>query len=467
MRYAPLCLLLLAMACAGTSVPPTETVTPPSPPPITNPPSPPPVTPPPAPAPSTDDGVGPLAMRSSDFIDTIGVNAHFERLQDGKTIWSKQQVGLRQKLLESGIGHIRTAQAGNLATGSAYLRYLQSLDGVKINLQTDWNQRLTNLPQIGTDLGRQLATIEPRNEPDINNWSDTESPQQLRDLQKTLFELRAANASLSNVKMLGPSILFEKSARLVGDISAHVDYLNPHMYTGTSAPEGIYSDAGSDGNGYGSVKSAKAMHSIMGGDQCLMVTEAGEHNDHQQVSGHLGTTEKIAGRYIPRVYLELARRGVCRTFIYELVDEWNDPTNVEANFGLLRNDLTEKPAFTAVKNMITLLADTSNTHSSFAAGQLNYTLSGSTKNVSQMLFQKADGTFYLALWLGKRAWDWKTRSEVAVADQLVTVNVATRKTSAIHRLDDAGIITRGATQAIIGGQLEVSLSDRVTFVALK
>lgn len=69
--------------------------------------------------------------------------------------------------------------------------------------------------------------------------------------------------------------------------------------------------------------------------------------------------------------------------------------------------------------------------------------------------------------LGKRAWDWKARGEVPVADQLVTVNVATRKTSAIHKLDDAGIITRGAAQTIIGGQLEVSLSDRATFVKLK
>ena len=289
----------------------------------------------------------------------------------------------------------------------------------------------------------------------------------LRELQKTLFDLRATNASLGNVKLIGPSIRFEKSARLVIDMSAHVDYLNLHVYTGTSAPEGIYSDAGSDGNGHGSVKSAKAMHSIMGGDKCLMVTEAGEHNDYQQTTGYLGTTEKISGRYIPRVYLELARRGVCRTFIYKLVDERNAPTNVEENFGLLRNDLTEKPAFTAVKNMIALLTDTSGAASSFVAGQLNYTLSGSTKNVSQMLFQKADGTFHLTLWLGKRAWDRKARSEVAVAIQLVTVNVATRKTSTIHRLDDAGIITRGAAQTIIGGQLEISLSDRVTFVELK
>lgn len=78
-------------------------------------------------------------MRSSDFIETIGVNAHFERLQNGNAIWSKQRVGLRQKLLESGIGNIRAAQAGNLATGSAYMRYQQSLNGVKINLRTDWN----------------------------------------------------------------------------------------------------------------------------------------------------------------------------------------------------------------------------------------------------------------------------------------------------------------------------------------
>ncbi len=46
--------------------------------------------------------------------------------------------------------------------------------------------------------------------------------------------------------------------------------------------------------------------------------------------------------------------GVSRTFLYELVDVKPEPAlhDPEQHFGLLRNDLSPKPAFTAVKTMI-------------------------------------------------------------------------------------------------------------------
>lgn len=414
-------------------------------------------------APVADDQTGPRAMRAADFVNTIGVNAHFERLQNGNSVWAKQQVGLRQKLLESGIPHIRTSHHGNMSTGSAYMTYLQSLTDVRINLQTDWTYDLTQLPKIGSDLGSKLVTLESRNEPDLR-WVDG-SAEKLRTLQKNLYDIRNANASLKNVKLLGPSVLEKWAADAVGDISTYVDYLNAHMYTGTSNPESIFADGGSDGSGYGSVRAARAMHSVMGGDKCLMVTETGEHNYFQQTSGHLGTNEKIAGRVTPRIYLELARRGVCRTFIYELVDEPFE--GVEGNFGLLRGDLSEKPAFKAVKGMVALLKDGASNSASFTPGQLNYTLTGNTGSVSHMLFQKSEGTFVLAVWLGKRAWDWKNRVEVAVPNQSVTLNVPTRRGATLNTLDDAGVMTRGSTQTLVDGRLSLSVSDRVTFIELR
>lgn len=409
------------------------------------------------------DSSGVQALRAADFIDTTGVNAHFERLQDGSSIWSSKREGLRTKLLESGIPHIRTSHHGNMSSDGAYVKYLKSLDGVKIDLQTDWNYDLQELPAVATALGSQLVTIESRNEPDLR-WVDG-SPEKLRKLQKDLFDLRNTNASLKNVKLLGPSVLGLDAAKQVGDMSAHVDFLNPHMYTGTSNPESIFADGGTDGSGYGSFKAAKAMHSIMGGDKCMMVTETGEHNYYQQVSGHLGTTEKIAGRVTPRIFLELARRGACRAFIYELVDEPFE--GVEGHFGLLRGDLSEKPAFRAVKNMIALLKDGATAGRTFTPGKLNYGLSGNTNSVSHMLFQKADGTFYVALWLGKRAWDWKNRVEVAVTNQTVTLSTSRSSVAKLHTLDDDGVMKAGAATTISGGKIDISVSDRVTFVELQ
>jgi hypothetical protein len=68
----------------------------------------------------------------------------------------------------------------------------------------------------------------------------------------------------------------------------------------------------------------------------------------------------------------------------------------EANFGLLRNDGSAKPAFTAQANLMQLLNDDPQ---SFSTESLNYSLSGNTQNVRQTLLQKRNGEFYLVLWL--------------------------------------------------------------------
>ena len=47
--------------------------------------------------------------------------------------------------------------------------------------------------------------------------------------------------------------------------------------------------------------------------------------------------------------IEHFRAGIPRTYAYELIDEKPDAalTDPEQHFGLLRNDFSEKPAFTA------------------------------------------------------------------------------------------------------------------------
>ena len=113
-------------------------------------------------------------------------------------------------------------------------------------------------------------------------------------------------------------------------------------------------------------------------------------------------SEAVQAKYVPRLFLEYFRKGIRRTFHYELVDLWPNPRDDQANRGLLRNDLTPKPAFTALKNLIALLQDRG---SEFKPGALDYTLQinppsgyNRTQYVRHMLFQKRDGTFWLVLY---------------------------------------------------------------------
>ena len=113
-------------------------------------------------------------------------------------------------------------------------------------------------------------------------------------------------------------------------------------------------------------------------------------------------SEAAQAKYVPRLYLEYFRRGIARTCHYEFLDEGTNPSDNEQNRGLLRADLTPKPAYTALKNMLGLLADKG---PAFTPGGLDFTLTrqmpanySRSQYVRSLLFQKRDGTFWLALW---------------------------------------------------------------------
>lgn len=64
----------------------------------------------------------------------------------------------------------------------------------------------------------------------------------------------------------------------------------------------------------------------------------------------------------------------------------------EEAFGLLRNNVTENPAFRSVKHLISIL---SGKGPDFEPNSLNYVFNGSTNDIRQILFQKHNGDFYL------------------------------------------------------------------------
>ena len=96
--------------------------------------------------------------------------------------------------------------------------------------------------------------------------------------------------------------------------------------------------------------------------------------------------------HMPRVLLEQYLNGILRTYDYELVDIQSDHTQ----YGLLTADLTPRPAYTAMANLLNLLIDPGPV---FALSSLDFTLDGATTNVDHLLMQKRDGSFWLALWI--------------------------------------------------------------------
>jgi hypothetical protein len=147
----------------------------------------------------------------------------------------------------------------------------------------------------------------------------------------------------------------------------------------------------------------------------------------QTTSGHRPVSERVAGIYVPRLLLDyfgqLSSSGqtVKRTFLYELIDQGTSLTNIQHRFGLLRNDLSEKPAYKALKNLLALLADPG---PAFAPGLLDYSLESATSDVRRLLLQKRDGSFWLALWREADVWNESTGGDLHPGEQRVTVRLA-------------------------------------------
>src|SRR5579863_3600513 len=107
--------------------------------------------------------------------------------------------------------------------------------------------------------------------------------------------------------------------------------------------------------------------------------------------------ESVEASYIPRTLLLSFSKGIKRTFVYELLDEFSS-----TGYGLLANDFSEKPAFLALKNLISTLQDPGG---QFTPGSLTYGVTGNTNTVQHLLLQKRDGSYWLILWLEQSSYD--------------------------------------------------------------
>ena len=117
-----------------------------------------------------------------------------------------------------------------------------------------------------------------------------------------------------------------------------------------------------------------------------------------------GPSEAAHAKYLPRLFCEYFRKGVQRTFSYEFLDEWNKPEDREANFGLIRYDLSPKPAFEALRRLIRLVEEP-NARANFEPKPLPAEIEvkpakefNRVQYVHNIALQRTDGTFLILLW---------------------------------------------------------------------
>jgi hypothetical protein len=353
------------------------------------------------------------ARRADAFVESIGVNIH---LGYAGTPYTEDLPALERSLGELGIRHVRTGFSPGSAEIDQGVRDLGAL-GIGSTLIMGTPLEGTGaLPQMLDDIKSSLlGSVDAVEGP--NEWSTSSDPEWKAHLvayQERLYREVNEDSALANLPVIGPSIVHNDQATL-GDLSSFLDDGNIHSYPEGAAPENKLS-----------YYLQRAV--LNSGSKPIEATETGYTNATNWTPAGAGENKPIseaaAAVYLPRLFLEYWNHGITRTFSYELVDEYENAASDERedHFGLLRHDLTPKPAASALENLTALLDDPG---PGFAPGSLEYSLSGGNAQVKSVLMEKRDGTFYLALWRLQNIWNPDTKEQIAAAPEALEVSFPT------------------------------------------
>lgn len=351
------------------------------------------------------------------FRDSVGVVTHAVYYDTAYGDWPK----VVARLQELGVRHLRDGVYANPTDewrdwNERYYRAVElaAAHGMRFIFgMGSPGSRSGTLDQLIAEVAGRLRpaaeALEAPNEFDkyggVRQWR---SP--LSAYGRELYLKAKANPSLRSLPVLGPSFSTTTAQKSYGDQHSWMDVGNVHPYTGGLSPDPDHLRT--------ELKRARAIS----GGKPVWATEAGFHNALRARSGQPPVSEAAAAAYLLRTFLEHFRAGIARTYAYELVDEKPEPAlrDPEQHFGLLRHDMTRKPAFNALKNLLTLVGRDDRAPS---LRPIRLDISSPGVHVRRLVLRKADGTYLVALWRLRSSWDRERRRPLRVPTRPVTVAV--------------------------------------------
>jgi len=369
---------------------------------------------------------------ASSFVNSVGVNVHasyFDTAYANSSVWENELVKL-------GVHNVRDMACVGCTQQNQVLMNLAGV-GIKTDFIMRWPGSPDSIGSLVSMLDGPMfpavASIEGPNEYDTSgnaNWVSD-----LRSYQQSLYQQAKATTKLSTVPVLGPSLVSSQDASALGNLGSWLDQGNMHPYPGGQLP---LANVPFNEQAETSVEQGKP----------LTASETGYNNALASTGGNLPVSETAAAAYVPRTFLDHFRDGITRTYLYELADEKPDSglTNQEQHFGLLRNDLSEKPAFGTLQALLSSVAPTTST--AFAPSGLNYQLAQGPSDLRQLLLQTGPSSYALVLWRDVSVWNTSTGQDLTVVPQPVNLSFGQTVTSLTSRQLDAGGFTPLSVPAI-------------------
>ena len=281
------------------------------------------------------------AVRAEDFVNSIGVNTHFDF---AVTAYSNVSV-VESALNYLGVKQVRDAM--QFPTSPALFAQIAAATGVKYDLflapgaEADLPARAASLKQLPAG---DIEMLEGRNEADLFGPG---FQQGIAD-QVTLYQF--AQTNFPGIPVIQESFAGLPDYGLAGDQSAFADFGNAHTYFGTGNNPAL-------GDWIG-VLNADALQATPG--KPVIITETGYYTTGSTTDPH-SVDPTVQAKYMLDIVLDSFQEGDAKTFLYELLDEVSGNGSSQDNFGLFLSDGTPKPAATAIRDLLTLLADPGST----------------------------------------------------------------------------------------------------------
>lgn len=414
------------------------------------------------------------ARRANEFVDSMGINVHMEATS---TPYGNYDV-INARLRALGMRHFRDEINDTDPNFVFEINRIGKLGYMLCGLIEGGN----DYPPLGTRLSARavvpmihnlqptIDAVEGPNEPDNSSfvYAGTAYPQGAINESTDLWSIVKGNPGISALPVLamseGNPQDFAQLAALTPPPIDYATYGNMHAYQGGWIGDNGLSDT--------YIPSAR----LLTGSAPLWTTEMGYHNNTNYLTNgeQQGVSPRASGIYVPIAFLSGFNRGVLRTFSYELIDEFYDPQltsgSGEGHYGLLNYDGTPKPAYTALKNLITLLRDHDN--KSFTTGSLSISFAGAPSTMRYTLLQKSNGDYYLALWNDIAIYRLATASEpgkdLYPANVPITVQFSEARPVAVYAPNDATRVnpTDRYTISTTSSSITLNLPPKVVLIRI-
>jgi hypothetical protein len=409
-----------------------------------------------------------MAVSAEEFLSSIGVCTHIAQGVDNPT-------NVATCMSYAGIRNIRDDGSTNPKSIQGWI-YIHDTSGAKMCLlpiKANIAQSLSMYEQLAA-AGALLAVEgpnEPNNDPVTYEGAKSSNTNSLpvARFQRDLYKAVKADPKLAGIPVFASSeaggsepnncglqflTIPSGAGTLMPDGTVFADFANTHNYVcdhlssvidnnawGAEDPawngrwDGMYVEYGhtwwSPGyNGYTTNQLVTLPR---------VTTETG-----WTTQGSNSLSEVQQGKLFLNLSLAAFKRGWRYTFIYMLHD---DP--VQGYWGLFHTDYTSKLSAAYLHNLTTILAD----HASITPGSLNYAIPNEPATVHDLLLQKSDQTFELAVW-----------SEQASGSKNMTVNLGA--TYATVKVYDPAIGTLAIQTLHKVSAVPLTLSDHPLIVEI-